>query len=226
MVVVVVLWAGVGVAALLWTRSWMRWLRLRRRPLLHCDQLSSVKDGSPVTVGGTTAPDTGRVGPWSRTPCVWHGETVRRGHRDGSGYVDWRTDVARGDGDRGIYHGGVRVEVAEELGRQGLFALRAPMIARSYQDNGRERDGLKRQYSVTEELVRPAIAMIVTGTLLIDPDGTRRLIRGGWADGTAEGDPAEVRGRFSAYRRRLLIVGLVLTAVAGPLTTLVATGTL
>ncbi|MFI5845303.1 hypothetical protein ACIA8K_36925 [Catenuloplanes sp. NPDC051500] len=217
---VVVAWVGVGVAALVWTRSWMRWLRLRRRPVLRCDQLDSVKDGSPVTVGGSTAPDSGAVGPWSRTPCVWHGETVRRGHRDGSGYVDWRTDVERGEGDRGIRHGGVRVEVAEDLARQGLFALRAPMIARSYQDNGRERDGLKRPYSVTEDVVRPATAMIVTGTLLIEADGTRRLVRGGWADGTAEGDPAEVRGRFSAYRRRVLIVGLVLTGVAATLTAL------
>ncbi|WP_157240788.1 hypothetical protein [Catenuloplanes japonicus] len=194
--------------------------------MLKCDQLASVKEGSPVTVGGRTGPDKGLVGPWSRTPCVWHGETVRRGHRDGGGYVDWRTDVAKGDGDRGIYHGGVRVEVAEDLARQGLFVMRAPMIARSHQDNGRERDGLKRPYSVAEDVVRPDVATIVTGTLLIEPDGTRRLIRGGWADGTAEGDPDEVRGRFSAYRRRLLIVGLILVAAAGPLTTLVATGTL
>ena len=60
-VLVVVAWTGVVVTALLWTRSWARWLRLRRRPLLDCDQLASVKDGSPVTVGGTTAPDAGRV---------------------------------------------------------------------------------------------------------------------------------------------------------------------
>ncbi|MDP9794387.1 hypothetical protein J2S43_002899 [Catenuloplanes nepalensis] len=216
---VVVAWVGVGVAALLWGRSWLRWLRLRRRPVLQADQLSGVKDGSPVTVGGTTAADNGRVAPWSRLPAAWHEETVRRGHREpGGGYVDWRTDVERGEGDLGILHGGARVEVSAELARQGLFALRAPMIERSYQDNGRERDGDRRPFAVAEHIVRPATAMIVTGTLLVEPDGTRRLIRGGWADGTAEGDPREVRGRYAAYRRKVLIVGGVLLAVAAGLT--------
>ncbi|GAB7036235.1 hypothetical protein JCM9533A_00820 [Catenuloplanes niger JCM 9533] len=216
-----VAWVGVGVTALLWGRSWARWLRLRRRPVLQADQLSGVKDGSPVTVGGTTAADDGRVAPWSRLPAAWHQETVRRGHReDGGGYVDWRTDVRRGEGDRGIYHGGVRVEVAEDLAGRGLFALRAPMIARSYQDNGRERTGQRRPYAVAEHIVRPATAVVVTGTLLVEPDGTRRLIRGGWADGTAEGDPREVRGRYAAYRRKVLLVGAVLLAVAVTLTVL------
>ncbi|MDR7276067.1 hypothetical protein [Catenuloplanes atrovinosus] len=221
-VLVVVAWAGVGVTALLWGRSWVRWLRLRRRPVLHCDQLSGVKDGSPVTVGGTTAADDGRVGPWSRLPCAWHGETVRRGYREDGGYVEWRTDVERGEGDRGIRHGGVRVEVDEELARQGLFALRAPMIERSYQDNGREPSGARRPYSVAEHLVRPSTAVVVTGTLLVDPDGTRRLIRGGWADGTAHGDPREVRGRYASYRRRLLLTGTPFLLVAATLTTLMA----
>lgn len=218
---VVVAWVGVGVTALLWGRSWLRWLRLRRRPVLQADQLSGVTDGSPVTVGGTTAADDGRVAPWSRLPAAWHEETVRRGHREpGGGYVDWRTDTRRGEGDLGIHHNGVRVEVAAELARQSLFALRAPMIARSYQDNGRERTGDRRPYAVAEHIVRPAVAVVVTGTLLVEPDGRRRLIRGGWADGTAEGDAREVRGRYAAYRRRLLIVGAVFLAAAGTSTAL------
>ncbi|GAB7044970.1 hypothetical protein [Catenuloplanes indicus] len=218
---VVVAWVGVGVTALLWGRSWVRWLRLRRRPVLQADQLSGVKDGSPVTVGGTTAADDGRVAPWSRLPAAWHEETVRRGHREpGGGYVDWRTDTRRAAGDLSIQHGGVRVEVAADLARQSLFALRAPMAARSYQDNGRERTGDRRPYAVAEHIARPATAVVVTGTLLAEPDGTRRLVRGGWADGTAEGDAREVRGRYAAYRRKVLIAGAAFLVPAMTLTVL------